>query len=84
VLLVDEPTRGIDIGAKQAIHEQLRELAARGTALVVVSSELEELMAICDRIVVLAAGRVTGTFARADWSEDVLMQAAFAGQGRPA
>jgi ribose transport system ATP-binding protein len=51
---------------------------------VVVSSELEELMAICDRIVVLAAGRVTGTFARADWSEDVLMQAAFAGQGRPA
>ncbi|BCS35789.1 sugar ABC transporter ATP-binding protein [Luteitalea sp. TBR-22] len=78
VLLVDEPTRGIDVGAKHAIHRQLRELAARGTALVVVSSELEELMALCDRIVVLSAGRVTGRFARADWSEDVLMQAAFA------
>jgi ribose transport system ATP-binding protein len=83
VLLVDEPTRGIDIGAKQAIHAQLRLLATRGTALVVVSSELEELMDLCDRIVVLSAGRVTGTFARADWSEDVLMQAAFAGHDGP-
>ncbi len=59
VLLVDEPTRGIDVGAKQAIHALLRDLAAGGTALVIVSSELEELMALCDRIVVLAAGRVT-------------------------
>ena len=57
VLLVDEPTRGIDVGAKRAVHAALRELAARGKALVVVSSELEELMALCDRIAVLSDGR---------------------------
>jgi ribose transport system ATP-binding protein len=79
VLLVDEPTRGIDVGAKAAIHAQLRARAARGTALVIVSSELEELMALCDRIVVLARGRVTGTFSRDTWSETALMTAAFTG-----
>ena len=80
VLLVDEPTRGIDIGAKQAIHDLLRDLAERGSAVVVVSSELEELMALCDRIVVLSAGRVTGTFERAEFSEAKLVAAAFAGR----
>ena len=79
VLLVDEPTRGIDIGAKAAIHAQLRAQAARGTALVVVSSELDELITLCDRIVVLARGRVTGTFSRTSWSESALMTAAFLG-----
>jgi ribose transport system ATP-binding protein len=77
VLLVDEPTRGIDIGAKHAIHRLLRELADRGTALVIVSSEVEELMAICDRIVVMCAGRVTATLPRAQCSQATLMAAAF-------
>jgi ribose transport system ATP-binding protein len=81
VLLVDEPTRGIDIGAREAIHARLRDLADRGTAIVIVSSDLEELMALCDRMVVLAAGHVTATFARADFSESALMAAAFAGPG---
>ena len=79
VLLVDEPTRGIDAGATLAIHDVLRALAARGTALVIVSSELAELMTLCDRIVVLAGGRVTGSFSRGEWSEGSLMTAAFAG-----
>ncbi len=79
VLLVDEPTRGIDAGAAHTIHDLLRELAERGTALVVVSSDLDELLALCNRIVVLASGTVTGTFTRRDWSETALMQAAFAG-----
>jgi ribose transport system ATP-binding protein len=81
VLLVDEPTRGIDAGATLAIHVVLRALAARGTALVIVSSELEELMALCDRIVVLASGRVTGSFSRGEWTQASLMAAAFAGPG---
>ena len=78
VLLVDEPTRGIDVASKAAIHERLRDLAAQGRALVIVSSELDELMALCDRIVVLSAGRVTGTFARDAWSEAAILAAAFA------
>jgi ribose transport system ATP-binding protein len=81
VLLVDEPTRGIDAGATVAVHEVLRTLAARGTALVIVSSELDELMALCDRIVVLAGGRITGEFSRGAWSEAALTAAAFANAG---
>jgi ribose transport system ATP-binding protein len=79
VLLLDEPTRGIDVSAKRAIHGQIAALAAQDKALVVVSSELSELMAVCDRILVLSAGRVTGSFTRDDWSEDLVMAAAFAG-----
>ena len=84
VLLVDEPTRGIDAGATIAIHATLRALATRGTALVVVSSELGELMALCDRIVVLAGGQVTGAFSRGEWSEASLLAAAFDHRGRTA
>jgi ribose transport system ATP-binding protein len=83
VLLVDEPTRGIDAAATPAIHGVLRALAAGGTALVIVSSDLGELTALCDRIVVLAGGRVTGTFARGAWTDASLMTAAFAAPGGP-
>ena len=68
VLLFDEPTRGIDVRAKQAIYRQLHDLAADGKAIVVVSSELQELLAICDRIAVLSAGRLVETFDRGDWT----------------
>ncbi len=81
VLLLDEPTRGMDVSAREAMHRLLRDLAARGTALVVASSELTELMAICDRIVVLSGGRVTGTFTRGAWDEAALTAAAFEGLG---
>jgi ABC-type sugar transport system ATPase subunit len=66
VLLCDEPTRGIDIGAKEEILTNLRRLADEGTGIVIVSSELEELEAICDRVVVLAGGRKVGELARED------------------
>jgi ribose transport system ATP-binding protein len=79
VLLVDEPTRGIDVGAKRAVHAALRDLAARGKALVVVSSELPELMALCDRIAVLSDGRVAATFDRGDFDEAAITAAAFSG-----
>ncbi|TDJ74688.1 sugar ABC transporter ATP-binding protein [Pseudomonas putida] len=79
VLLFDEPTRGIDVGAKFDIYGLLAELARQGKALVVVSSDLRELMLICDRIAVLSAGHLIDTFAREHWSQDQLLAAAFAG-----
>ncbi|MEV8135210.1 MULTISPECIES: sugar ABC transporter ATP-binding protein [Microbacterium] len=60
VVLLDDPTRGIDIGAKAEVHRVIRALAEKGIAVVVTSSETEELLALCDRLVVLSEGRVTG------------------------
>jgi ribose transport system ATP-binding protein len=79
VLLFDEPTRGIDVGAKQTVYRLLHDLAADGRAVVIVSSELQELLAICDRIAVLSAGRLVRTFERGDWSQDRILAAAFSG-----
>ncbi len=73
VLLFDEPTRGIDVGAKFDIYALLAELTRRGKALVVVSSDLRELMLICDRIGVLSAGRMVDTFERDAWTQDALL-----------
>jgi len=73
VLIVDEPTRGIDVGAKAEVHQLLCEMAARGTAVIVISSELPELMALCDRIVVFREGRVTGVASAVDATEAALM-----------
>ncbi|MBN3471157.1 sugar ABC transporter ATP-binding protein [Pseudomonas savastanoi pv. phaseolicola] len=79
VMLFDEPTRGIDVGAKFDIYALLAELTRQGRALVVVSSDLRELMLICDRIGVLSAGRLIDTFERDSWTQDQLLAAAFAG-----
>ncbi len=73
VLLADEPTRGIDIGAKADVYRVLDELAANGLSVVVVSSELEELVDNCDRVVALAGGRFVGEFTGADLSVDNLL-----------
>ncbi len=80
VYLFDEPTRGVDVAAKTAVHRLLADLARRGKACVVVSSEMEELMALCDRIAVLSQGRLVGTFPRAEFSHRRLLQAAFEGR----
>jgi len=79
VLLLDEPTRGVDVAARAQLYEQFDELAARGKALVIVSSDLQELMELCDRILVISAGRLTAEFPRGQWSEEKLMAAAFQG-----
>lgn len=81
VLLFDEPTRGVDVGAKFDIYALLDALAARGKALVVVSSDLRELMQLCDRIGVMSAGRLTHIFQRGGWSQDALLAAAFGESG---
>jgi ribose transport system ATP-binding protein len=79
ILLCDEPTRGIDAAAKHAIHQLLRDLAAEGKAVVVVSSELEELVSLCDRILVMSNGRIRGEFTPETWSHEKIIQAAFSG-----
>jgi len=79
VLLFDEPTRGIDVGAKFAIYKLLGDLAERGKAIVVASSDLLELLAICDRIAVMTAGRLAATFQRGEWTQDKIMAAALSG-----
>ncbi len=79
VLLLDEPTRGIDIAARQRIYRLMESLANDGKGIVIVSSDLEELMETCDRIAVMSNGQLVETFGRDDWSRDRIMQAAFAG-----
>ncbi len=79
VLLLDEPTRGIDIGAKGEIYRLIGELAADGLAVLLVSSELPEVLAMSDRVLVLCEGRLTGEFSRDQACEDALLQAALPG-----
>ena len=76
VLLLDEPTRGIDVGSKAEIYVLLRELCREGLGILMTSSELPELLAVCDRILVLCEGRVTGLFERAEATEERIMHAA--------
>ena len=73
VLIVDEPTRGIDIGAKVEVHNLLFELAHSGIAVIAISSELPEVLAISDRIVTMREGRVTGQIMSEDANEEILM-----------
>lgn len=76
VLILDEPTRGVDVGAKVEIYHVITELAEKGIAVIMVSSELPELLGMCDRIIVLSGGRVTGNIMRADFSQECIMRAA--------
>ena len=76
VLLLDDPTRGIDVGAKAEIYKVVDQLCRDGMGIIVTSSELPELMTLCDRILVLCEGRQTGEFSREDFSEQSIMEAA--------
>ncbi|WP_430788894.1 multiple monosaccharide ABC transporter ATP-binding protein [Actinoplanes sp. G11-F43] len=74
VLILDEPTRGIDVGAKYEIYEIINKLADSGKAVIVISSELPELLGICDRIYAMSQGRITGQLPRAEASQESLMR----------
>lgn len=74
VLILDEPTRGIDVGAKYEIYTVIDRLAAEGRAVVLISSELPELLGMCDRIYTMSAGRITGEVPRAEATQEVLMR----------
>jgi ribose transport system ATP-binding protein len=77
ILMLDEPTRGIDVGAKAEVYTLLRRLSAEGKALLVVSSELPELMMLCGRILVLSRGRVVGEVSRHDFDEERILSLAY-------
>ncbi|HEY1228771.1 MAG TPA: ATP-binding cassette domain-containing protein, partial [Ramlibacter sp.] len=76
VLLMDEPTRGIDVGAKSEIHHLLRELANQGVGVIVISSELPEVIGLCDRALVIREGRVAGELAASHMNEEALLRLA--------
>ncbi|MBR4932833.1 MAG: ATP-binding cassette domain-containing protein [Clostridia bacterium] len=76
VLLLDEPTRGIDVGAKYEIYSLILELASRGRAVIKVSSEMPELLGICDRILVMSGGRLAGEVKAADTTQEEIMELA--------
>ncbi len=76
VLLMDEPTRGIDVGAKQEIYQLMDELAGQGIAVLFVSSEMEEIIGMSDRVIVMHEGRITGQLTREELSEEAVMQLA--------
>ena len=74
ILIVDEPTRGVDVGAKAEIHHMLDELACQGLGLLVVSSELPEIMNLSRRVIVMRGGRVAGELPRPEFSQPALMR----------
>ena len=73
IIIFDEPTRGIDIGAKRDIYLLINNLAKEGKAVIVISSEMAEVMGICDRILVMAEGRINGEVQREEFSQEVIM-----------
>jgi ABC-type sugar transport system ATPase subunit len=73
VIIFDEPTRGVDVGAKAEIYQKLRELAGTGVGIVLISSELPELIGMCDRVLVMCSGRISGEVTRAEFSEERIL-----------
>ncbi len=82
VFIMDEPTRGIDVGAKYEVYGIINDLAARGAGILLISSELEELMGLCDRIAVMSKGEIMGAFDRKDFAQEPILHAAFRGHQR--
>jgi inositol transport system ATP-binding protein len=83
ILLLDEPTRGIDVGAKQEIYRLMRSLAQENMALLMVSSELPELISMCDRIYVMARGSITAMLTREEFTQENIMAHATGAKARP-
>ena len=78
VLILDEPTRGIDVGAKAEVHRIITELADKGVAVIVISSELPEILHLSDRVLVMHEGKLTGEFSKDEANEESIMKAAVA------
>ena len=77
LIILDEPTRGIDIGARYAIYEMIDQLASAGRGLILISSEIEEVMAMSDRLLVMSEGEIVAEFQRSAWSRELILRAAF-------
>ena len=79
LLIADEPTRGVDVGAKRGIYALIARMAAEGEAVLLISSEIEEIMGLCHRVVVMSRGKVAAELAGPDLTEKAVMNAAFSG-----
>ena len=79
VLLLDEPTRGVDVGAKSEIYRLMDDLAKEGKAILLISSELEEVLSMADRVLVMREGRISGEFSRTEATQESVMTAATGG-----
>ncbi len=77
VLIFDEPSRGVDVGARAEIHKIIRELAAKGVAVIVISSEVEELPGLCDRVLVMAEGRIVGELTGQDITKESIIHISY-------
>jgi rhamnose transport system ATP-binding protein len=76
VLIVDEPTRGIDVGTKAEVHRLISDLASRGIGILMISSELPEVLGMADRVLVIREGRITAEISRSDATPETIMYAA--------
>jgi ABC-type sugar transport system ATPase subunit len=84
VLIFDEPTRGIDVGAKFEVHRLMVELARSGAGILMISSEMPEVLGMSDRILVMREGRITGEFSRAEATQEKILRAAMLDEAPPA
>jgi ribose transport system ATP-binding protein len=78
-VILDEPTRGIDVGAKREIFEIINQLADQGKAIIFISSEMEEILGISDRILVMHEGKISGEVSKENFSERIITEYAFGG-----
>ena len=76
ILILDEPTRGIDVGAKSDVHALMSEIASQGIGIVMISSDMPEILGMSDRIIVMSEGRITGEFTREEASQEKIMSCA--------
>ena len=74
IIILDEPTRGIDVGSKSEIHKMISRLAQQGVAVIMISSELPEILGMSDRIMVMYEGRITGEVSREEASQELIMR----------
>ena len=74
--MLDEPTRGVDVGARSEIYRIINQLAATGAGILFISSEIEELIGVCDRVLVMQRGVIAGCFERAEFSRERILSAA--------
>ena len=81
-IIMDEPTRGVDVGAKYEIYSIMLNMAKQGTAVLMVSSEMEELMGVCDRILVMSHGRLVAEIGKQDFDQEKILNYALEGGNR--
>jgi ribose transport system ATP-binding protein len=80
IMIFDEPTRGIDVGAKGEIYRLIEQLAEQGRSIIVVSSELPEILRLCDNVIVMRGGEMAGQLARSELNEEAIMALAVSGK----